>query len=247
MVEFLMFEPDRERAELLRANIKEILSREKRSYSLTTYFNCDDTLKALTNDPSKYDIVVINFDDEEAARKIAEKIRKRSIVTTLVFLGNDYEKLSRFLMLRPSAMLPYASERETAMMTVLSLYDEQSRYKQRRDKNRYFLIRNRDELERIPYEHIDFFESSNRKVYLHNNHDKKIYEFNAKIDDVTAAIPITGFIRCHQSCLVNLANVRRIDKTARQFIMFSGKTVDISKRSMGEVATQFENFSQGNR
>jgi DNA-binding LytR/AlgR family response regulator len=178
------------------------------------------------------------MDDENVAIKLTEAVFKQDSKTTIAYMGGDYETLSNLLMFRPSAAISYSAQQTDLMRTIYSLYKEQQKH------NHHFLIRNRDEIERIPYEQIDCFESSNRKVYLHTSADTKIYEFNAKIDDVMKSITAPNFIRCHQSFLVNLANVRRIDKTARQFIMFSGKTADISKRSLTEVSDYFEKYAK---
>jgi two-component system response regulator AgrA len=242
MVEFLMLEPNRERAELFRTDMKELFVRKKCAYSLSIFFACESVLDALEKDGAKYSVVIIPLDKESDAASIASSVRKRSLRAAIIFLGNDYETLSHLLRFRPSALLPFDADKESVMQAMFCFYKEQNSYQRQREKDRYFLVRNRGDLERIPYEHIDYFESSNRKVYLHNNRDNRVYEFNAKIDDVASSIAIPGFVRCHQSLLVNLANVRRIDKLARQFIMFSGKTVDIAKRSVGDAATEFENY-----
>lgn len=236
MIKFLLYEPDKAKAEHIRTTIKALFLHIKSSYELTTFFTAEDAKKRIVKDPLEYDIIFVNIDEFQDALTLLKIIRTHNIKTSLIFLGDSYHTLCRLMIFRPSSFIPHMLDKNELAGTIYQLYQEQ------KQQQRCFLIKNRDEIERIPYEQIEFFESSNRKVYLHTRKDSKVYEFNAKIDDVIKAINVCGFIRCHQSCLVNLDNVRKIDKVNRCFTTFSGKTVDISKRSLSEVVSLFEQY-----
>jgi DNA-binding LytR/AlgR family response regulator len=240
-IEMLMYEPNQENSVLLRTLIRAAFLQAKFNYNLLTYDQSAEALKTLSKNEHRYDIVLLNIDDMETAKKISANVRARNPKTAVIFLGGDYIKLCNLLIFRPSAYIPFPVDKQYAARIVCALHREQ------RANNRCFPIRNRDETERIPYEQIDYFESSNRKVYLHINSGAKIYEFNAKMDDVVSAVAAPGFIRCHQSYLVNLNNVRKVDKVGRAFIFFSGKSVDIAKRSVSEAVKLFEQYVTNNR
>ena len=156
MIEFLMYETDNAKAELFRAVVKSLFIRLKTSYRLTICHTAGDALDQMGKNPYMYDIIFISMNDESIAKGLADTVRRRDIKTAIVFLGDNCQGLCRLLSFRPSAMLSSTMEPENLMREIYAVYKEQKK------QNRYFLIRNRGDIERIPYEQIDFFESSNR-------------------------------------------------------------------------------------
>ena len=63
-----------------------------------------------------------------------------------------------------------------------------------------FLLETRDEKQRIPYNHILYFEAREKKIYVCMW--EKEYGFYGTIDQLESSLPAT-FVRCHRSYLVN--------------------------------------------
>ncbi len=236
MIKYLLYEPNREEADGIRSMMHDFFLAMRCDYNLYTYLKWTDVIKELLEDSCRFDVVLVNMCDIRVAKKISETLRLRNKRSALIYLSGNYNNLHYLLNNRPSAYFFYPLDRKKVEFVIYALYQEQN------ENRRYFLVKHRDVIERIAYDQIDFFESSNRKIMLYTKYTSRIYEFNAKLDDVKNSLNSNRFIRCHQSYLVNLENIQTINKTERCFIMFSGRRVDIAKRSLGEASIIFEQY-----
>jgi DNA-binding LytR/AlgR family response regulator len=232
-MKLLIYDPNRERAEKLRFLIQSYFSHVKANYQLTIYLKESSALGGITQEPLGYDSAFIHLDSLACADHITKAIRKISSKTALAFYGGDYQQLCQLLIYRPSAYLPDPDNRIEVGRILTRLHREWTETK------RFFQVREQDRIERIPYDQIDYFESTNRKVYLYLSRGSKVYQFAAKLDDVEQAIGYDRFLRCHQSFLVNLDQVCRLDRVMKRFELLSGKSVEISKRRWNEAEEIF--------
>ena len=79
---------------------------------------------------------------------------------------------------------------------------------------------------RIYCRNILFIESSNRKVYLHLDNGE-VMENYAKLDELEQQLPGKLFFRCHQSYIISLYFVEKMD--AGKFVIQS-QEVPISRK-----------------
>ena len=93
---------------------------------------------------------------------------------------------------------------------------------------------------KINYNDILYFESRLRVAVMHTK--RQTVEFYAKLGDVLPRLP-PSFIRCHQSYIVSMDQVRQLDKTSRRFLLTSGESIEISKSRYGEIAQQYESYA----
>ena len=95
-------------------------------------------------------------------------------------------------------------------------------------------VRKRGELLKLPIYEIDYIESNAHKLLVHIG--DTVYEYNDKMDSVEELLKDSGFIRCHQSYLVNTdrVSVIRTDK-----LVVSGNEIKISRRYRDIVKQQF--------
>jgi DNA-binding LytR/AlgR family response regulator len=161
--------------------------------------------------------------------------RAHNLFSAIILLSSSYKLLDAAMLLRPTAYVKkplslnkYKSRVQFVMNEYMSL-------------NGFFSFKQKQRLERIPCSEIEYFESNQRTVtvYLRNG---KQYTFQAKLDDIQSKVAGINFVRCHQSYLVNMENVRQLDKVNKRFEMVSGDNVDISRRNMSEVQEVFESF-----
>ena len=102
-----------------------------------------------------------------------------------------------------------------------------------------YQVRRRRQVVSLPYEDILFVESRNAKCLLHlrKGEDCPVYK---KLDEIEAALQDNRFLRCHQSYLVNLDYVARID---RQFELTTGDVVLIRQRSLKTVRQAYLDYT----
>jgi len=79
---------------------------------------------------------------------------------------------------------------------------------------------------RIAYREIEYIESRRNVllVFLENGEEYRVY---AKLDDVEKELKGHGFLRCHQSFIVNMNRVRVAEE---DFMMMSGAHIPIRQR-----------------
>jgi len=86
----------------------------------------------------------------------------------------------------------------------------------------------------LPLDSIMFFEQQNRVVRVHMPSGTLTTCQSARMDKMEAQLPSPPFLRCHNSYLVNLDYVYKVDRELVAFCMKNGDTVDIRKRDFGK-------------
>lgn len=97
-------------------------------------------------------------------------------------------------------------------------------------------------LYKLPCEDIQYFESSNRIIYLHTSNCS--YEFYGKLNDLEEMMSGTGqhYIRIHQSYLVNFKYIRSLKNS--EVILVNGETLPISPNRHKQVRQEFRKLAQ---
>ena len=109
------------------------------------------------------------------------------------------------------------------------------------EQNDYLFVKKRGEIIRIPIYDIVYIESSAHKLLVHIDND--VYEYNDKMDNIEELLRKNGFIRCHQSYLVNSEKITviRSDK-----LIVSGKEIRISRKYKDRVKQQISGREEKN-
>ncbi len=195
------------------------------------------TAKVLENfrsDKNYYDIYILDCLDKDCL-ELARTVRSRNLTAAVIFVGEPAE-LTPLLRLRPSAVV---SGQEAPLLTDALHFciSEQLRC------TTYFTVKNKDSFLRIQLEDISFFESRQRLAIVHSR--KHTVEFYAKLSEVMAALPPQDFIRCHQSYIVNMHKISRLDKAGRCFILNNGTVIEISKSIYTQAVQAYTAFVTG--
>lgn len=187
----------------------------------------------LAGDRNYYDIWLLDGGDE-ACNTLAKRLRSVNLTASVIFWDRDLSRLHSLLRFRPSALLLDGAE-ERLPQVLTDCCNEQLRCL------KHFTIKNKDGMMRIPFEDIIFLESRQRLAILHTR--KKTVEFYAKLSEVMQSLPQDEFVHCHQSYIVNLRKVTKLDKANRCFILNSGTPVEISKSNYSEILTRYSAFA----
>lgn len=94
---------------------------------------------------------------------------------------------------------------------------------------------------RIPFDRIQFVEQRGKNLIIHLEKGQEL-TIRGKLDEVQAAFPEKYFYRCHKSYLVNLSNIRCIDRALLTFVMEDGQQVHIHRQGFYSAKRAYEQY-----
>lgn len=212
---------------------RETLRGMKVKCELTFHKDYGRMLENLAQDRNYYDVWILDARDPDCLEQ-GRRLRSVNLTAAIVFLDRDLSQLDALLWLRPSALIPVDQTQEKLPQVLTQCCNEQLR------NLRYFTIKNKDGLLRISFEDILFIESRQRLAIMHTR--RQTIEFYAKLSDVIQQLPGDMFVHCHQSYIVNMRRVSKLDKSNRCFILTTGTAVEISKSNYSQVVAQYSGY-----
>lgn len=213
-----------------RQDDREIVSRFLRSYfsahpyeyALTEYTWGEALADDYEDGLATFDLIFLDiFMEGIWGMETARRVRRFAPNVPIVFLTTtpEYALESYDVRAYGYLMKPLAREKAEALLDRF-LRDEYSR------GQKTLLVSERGRDHRIPYREIEYMESRRNLMLVHTV-DGGAYRTYVKLADAETTLSSFGFLRCHQSYLVNLEWV----KTAGdEFIMASGARVPIRQR-----------------
>jgi two-component system response regulator AlgR len=115
-----------------------------------------------------------------------------------------------------------------------------------RDPRKVFMYRFHDEMTRISLAGILYFESNGHKIEIVTREDRGeplVRTFYGKLDEVEAQLKHPGFLRIHQSLLVNLDNVERFSKST--LFLPGGRIVTMAQNRQREIRSKIMDYYTG--
>lgn len=155
----------------------------------------------------------------------------------LVLLDATHERLLELLRRKPVAALSVDEDDPLALRDALTIALAYAR--SRRATPRLFNVHTKTRDLRVPYDAILFFESSRRRVILHTTGENDLVSFSATLDSVEKSLPPGLFVRCHQSYLVNAAEVSGVNRASRSLVLTDGESVSVSDRYYKKMVDLF--------
>lgn len=163
---------------------------------------------------------------------IGKSIRKKDSKSYIIFITGHYELCIRTFEYNLRAF-DYIVKGDNArikdkLSECLSLIMEENEAKDK-SKATYFMAKVGTKYYKIPYENIMFFEtiSGGHKILIHTSDG--FIEFYAKIKDVVNEIN-SDFYQCHKSYIVNIKNIKEINKEELFIEMKNNEKCYFSKR-----------------
>ena len=215
----------------------EVFRKSRIPYSLTAYCKYEDALSYLNKHAKETDICFFDCSDMHIAVKMIRKLRKDNLLSSWVFTDGESANLIRSLILRPSGFIPDAENEQR----LSALLEQLTAYHRTMERQYYFTFKCEGEYIRIPISEIHYLESDAKRATLHAAHNNS-YCFTAKLDDLAARLP-NHFLRCHQSYLVNLYAIKRLDTKNHTFLLESNEEILISRRLYTGVKAAYEQFN----
>lgn len=110
---------------------------------------------------------------------------------------------------------------------------------QEQDGNRYLFVNKKAKKMRIPLKHVRYFISDKRKIRAILDQSYGEVEFYMKMEELEEKLSAHGFVRCHQSYLINIHKVlfwerSRIGLIGEEIIPVSRKYIKIVNQFLSE-------------
>lgn len=106
-------------------------------------------------------------------------------------------------------------------------------------RGNYLTISSKGYTERLDLHKVRYFESRQRKVVAIL--EDRTVEFYQKLGELFEVVQRIGFIRCHQSYVVNASQIAVLQ--SHELILLDGTTIPVSKRYLSDVRTYMLNVS----
>jgi len=219
--------------------VRAYFQKVRHPYQLNGYRNPEAVKEYLKGSGKKDDILLLDCSQLAETDEVIKQLRSSTELASWVYMDGELDGLLRSLILRPSAYLADSFDTKAVAAVLQRLVQ----YHQTLQKKYNFTFKCEGEYIRISYEEISYFESSAKKVTLHLNKQARTYDFSAKLDGIAAQLP-GQFLRCHQSYLVNLQHIRRLDAQNHVFILNSNEEILISRRNYTYAKERYQQFLQ---
>lgn len=225
MVEIALFDTDPEEQFDL-DNMLAAIMFSRDDFNITFYSSYTLFTSDIAQGRRHFDLLFVNVSTpDNAGLRAAESARRFSRTIEIVLIATDYNLLR----------LGY---RVKAINYILKPYNKAQlvetidRYYEFFEHEDYFSFKSGSVLEKIKIDNILYMFSNGRKLVI-VTHGGKEYEFYGKLDAVEEMLSSKGFIRAHQSYLVNMKSVRGLGK--EKLILENDDEIPVSRNRMDEI------------
>lgn len=150
----------------------------------------------------------------------------------IIYMTEDTKKYSQHIFLKPVNLLGYLTKPVNPV--ILKKLLEIAKEKQKRDEEKRVTIMCRNHKQIFYLDEILYLESRAHRTMIHTYEGEDVC--HDKISDLEQRMGET-FVRCHQSFLVNMRYIRRIENES--FKLENGEEISISKRRYVETKERY--------
>lgn len=236
MIDVFVYHSNGESLQFMKEVLKDYFLKVRYNFRISSSSNLEDSARYVKENMQKTNLYFIDFSDYESAKSIITYVKNLNETAMWVYMG-EKEDVLKTLYLTPSAFLQKNPDREEILKTI-NVLSSIHRKKMLRDT---FLLKYEGEYIRIGYDNIDYFESSGKHVMPHLSKEGFKYSFYAKLSDLETKLP-SNFLRCHQSYIVNMKKVKKLDAKNHAFILENNSEVYISKRMFAETKKKYDKY-----
>lgn len=238
MAEMLVYSSILKEIEILKETSKKYiayLSEEKWDYA--TFAKLSEVKTYLQRTNPVLDVIYMDV-TQKASISMAEEIRKENTSAVILLIADA--TVSPLMYMKPSIMAASLLLRpfnvQTLNQTIKELLETFMK-KDLEESEDVFVINNKDEKIRIPYNRICYFEAREKKIYLCM--EDKEYGFYETIGNLEKELP-DYFVRCHRSFVMNKKKLVKVYLSQNEieleeeiFIPFSRSYRDAIKEMRG--------------
>ena len=198
----------------------EILEKEKIPYSVMPYASGEELDAALEADGGRFNLLILDIVlDGISGIDLAKKLRARKNRIGIVFLTGYECYWQEGYRVRAARYLLKPVEKEELKTVLLEEWDLNLR-------PRELVLKRKNGILRLPLDSIQYLEAggNHRVRIVLADREEDLY---LTLAEAEKALSPVQFIRCHNSYLVNLAHVERIDGSGIR--MDNGKNVPVGR------------------
>lgn len=214
-------------------NIKRILDKIKVEYEIVRFDNGKELIKSFGG--YKFNLIFLDIDMPEIdGMNIAEKLRKCYNNFELVFITNKDEMVYEAIKFSPFRFIRKSKFNDEIEEMIRSLLNKQL------NKNKSCAFSTSDGKRMVYIQDIMYIEVRSHKLTVHLNNET--FEANGNLKDVEKTMSENGFIRTHQSYLVNFKCINVIRQ--KEIMLDNGEILPISRGKYEAVKSEFMKFSR---
>lgn len=223
---------------LLKKIVTTLLIEKGLEYEVSTFSNGEDLLNAMQEKSFTLlflDIMMENMDGID----LGKQIRNHDLDTEIIYCTSSQE----FLL---------ASYEVFALGYVLKPYDtvqiarllDYFIHKHGVVSTKYIMVKSNFTKRKIFFDEIIFVESMNKVVLFHTNTSGEIKVYD-KLGNIEKELSNGNFLRCHQSYIVNMDFVVRMDET--EFITITNQVVPIRRKDRKLLRERYNEYHEEKR
>ena len=162
----------------------------------------------------------------------AYELNQRYPELQIIYMMEDAKKYSQHIFLKPVNLLGYLTKPVDLIILKKLLEIAKEKQKQNDEKRVTIMCRNHKQI--FYLDEILYLESRAHRTMIHTYEGEEVCR--DKISDLEQRMGDT-FVRCHQSFLVNMKYIRRIENES--FKLENGEEISISKRRYVETKNRY--------
>lgn len=170
--------------------------------------------------------------DSDTDLKFSDALHRANSDCRICFYKTGKTEIERYLIYRPSSSFVWVENETDFIYMTQKLFDDVF------SSDAFFVYQTRTDLLCYAFRNIVFFESNLKYVTVHKN-DRNDDTFFGRLGDVEKKVS-NGFLRIHQSYLINPLYIKSIDKTSHIVYLVSGDALPISGRYYQTVLDRLE-------
>lgn len=217
--------------------VNSILGRELHRADISFYSSLNNLYESTISGNQKLNILIIPA--AQQSFKLAKEIRVKDRNCIIIYPAQNMDYVLDSFESMPMAYVlpnnnPEQGDLATAIKKAVKYIDKQTQD---------VMFETKSKLLHYALYEIDYFESQYRIVHIikSNGNTETV---TARLDDVQGLLP-RNFARCHQSFLVNMDNIKSIDKTNKEVHFHSGQSVPSSKKLFTSFLEEYKDYLNG--
>lgn len=176
--------------------------------------------------------------DRQEGIDCAYELNQRYPELQIIYMTEDVKKYSQDIFLKPVNLLGYLTKPVDLVILKKLLEIAKEKQKQNDEKRVTIMCRNHKQI--FYLDEILYLESRAHRTMIHTYEGEEVCR--DKISDLEQRMGET-FVRCHQSFLVNMRYIRRIENES--FKLENGEEISISKRRYVETKERYFSYLNG--
>ncbi len=203
--------------------IREVTERslfKRTEYKIEHFSSGEEVIRSFENNEFSIDLLLLDIHMQQMdGLQTAEYIRKNRIDVDIIFVTVSEKYVYEGYMYKAYSYILKQSLKERLEIELERYIDEKERVSD------CLQISINGTIEKLQLDKVYYFESNARKITAYTNHGQTV--FYNKLDTLELLIKKKGFIRCHQSYMVN---DRYVSSISRECIVVNYNKIPVSRK-----------------